>query len=150
MENISQNTQKLLGDSLESFKAHKETITLRMYEIMFERYPETKKLFKTFRSKQPNMFLAAIMAHMLSLDDPDVLLSYRVGIARSHVLAGVQAKHYPMLISSLMMAMKEQLHNDFSDETFNAWEEWLYFFSELLIEREEDHYSAKHILAPIS
>ena len=150
MKNISLHNKQLLKDSLQTFKNHKDIITTRMYEIMFERYPETKKLFKTFRSKQPNMFLAAIMAHMLSLDDPDVLLSYRVGIARSHVLAGVQAKHYPMLISSLMMAMKEQLHNDFNDETFDAWEEWLYFFGNLLIEREEAHYSGKHLLAPIS
>ena len=148
MENVSPDTRKRLENSLEIFKANKEIITLRMYEIMFEKYPETKKLFKTFRTKQPEMFLAAIMAHMLSLNDLEVLLSYRVGIARSHVLAGVKEKHYPMLIHSLMTAMREQLHDKYDNETFEAWEKWLYYFANLLIERERDHYSGKHLLAP--
>lgn len=150
MENISPETQKLIRDSLEIFTANKDTITIRMYDILFERYPETQKLFKTFRSKQPNMFLAAIMAHTLSLKDPEVLLSYRIGIARSHVIAGVQEHHYPMLIDALMCAMKETLKNQLSLNTYDAWEKWFYFLANLLIERERDHYSGKHLLAPAS
>ena len=150
MENISQETQKLIEDSLEIFTANKDTITNRMYDILFERYPETKKLFKTFRSEQPNMFLAAVMAHMLSLKDPEALLSYRIGIARSHVIAGVQEHHYPMLVDALMCAMKDVLQNKLKQQTFDAWEKWFYFLANLLIERERDHYSGKHLLAPAS
>ena len=110
--------------------------------------PETQKLSKTFRSKQPNMFLAAIMTHTLSLKDPEVLLSYRVGIARSHVIAGVQEHHYPMLIDALMCAMKETLKNQLTIDTYDAWEKWFFFLTNLLIEREREHYSGQNLVAP--
>lgn len=90
MEHVCKNTRELLKKTEHIFWKKELEITSRMYEILFERHPETKSLFKEFRSQQPNIFGAALMAHMISLDDPEVLLSFRVGIARSHVKANVQ------------------------------------------------------------
>lgn len=150
MENLSEKTRELLKKSAPLFWEKKLEVTTRMYQILFQRYPETKSLFKEFRAKQPNMFVAALMAHMMSIDDPEVLLSFRVGIARSHVMAGVQEKHYPLLGDALNSAMRELLSNEFDEQTFQAWEQWFYFFGNLLIERERDHYSGKHLLVPAS
>ena len=123
MENLSEKTRELLKKSAPLFWEKKLEVTTRMYQILFQRYPETKSLFKEFREKQPNMFVAALMAHMMSIDDPEVLLSFRVGIARSHVMAGVQEKHYPLLGDALNSAMRELLSNEFDEQTFQAWEQ---------------------------
>ena len=148
MENVSAETRQQLRDTEHLFWEEQIKITKRMYEILFERYPETKHLFKEFRKQQPNIFGTALMAHMMSLDDPEVLLSFRAGIARSHVKSGVKEKHYPMLADALLSAMKEVLKDRISEEALGAWQKWYYFLSNLLIERERDHYQGKNLLFP--
>lgn len=53
-----------------------------------------------------------------------------------------------MLADALISAMKEKLNDEFDQETIDAWEKWFYFLSNLLIERERDHYSGKKSLFP--
>ena len=148
MENVSEQTRKVLKDTEHLLWEKQVEVTTRMYEILFEKYPETKHLFKKFRSHQPNMFAAALMAHMMSLDEPEELLSLRVGICRSHVNAGVKEEHYPMLADALISAMRELLSEQMDEKTIAAWEKWYYFLANLLIERERDHYQGKHLLFP--
>ncbi len=148
MENVSQETKKLLKDTEHIIWDKQIEVTHRMYEILFEKYPETKSLFNNFRSHQPNMFAAALMAHMISLDEPEVLLSFRVGICRSHVKAGVKEEHYPMLADALISAIKELLSDQMDEKTIDVWQKWYYFLANLLIERERDHYAEKHLLFP--
>lgn len=140
MDNVSEATRQVLRDTEHHFWNQQLEISQRMYEILFERYPETKTLFKDFKSHQPNMFAGALMAHMLSLDDPKTLLSFRVRIASKHVQAGVQEAHYPMLVDALMSAMRELLVYRMNEDTLRAWEQWFNFLASLLIERERDHY----------
>ncbi len=148
MENISQQTREILK-ATEHIPWDKQVeVTSRMYEILFEKYPETRLLFKNFRSQQPNIFAAALMAHMLSLDEPEMLLSFRVGICRSHVSAGVKEEHYPMLADALISAIRELLSEQMNEETIHAWETWYYFLANLFIEREREHYQQKHALFP--
>ncbi|MDE0249834.1 MAG: globin domain-containing protein [Gammaproteobacteria bacterium] len=148
MVNVSEATRQILRNTEQVFWSRQVEVSRRMYEILFDRYPETKKLFKDFKSHQPNMFTGALMAHMLSLDDPDALLSFRVTIARKHVQAGVQEAHYPMLVDALMSAMRELLSDKMEEHTIRAWEEWFYFLSNLLIEREQEHYQKVKPLFP--
>ena len=148
MENLSEKTRKTLRETEHVFWNKQLEVTGRMYEILFEKYPQTRVLFKEFRSHQPNMFAGALMAHMLSLDDPDTLLSFRVGIARKHVQAGVREEHYPMLADALISAMREILGDQMDDKTMAAWEEWYRFLAGLLSERECDHYQGTKPLFP--
>ncbi|MFK7795267.1 MAG: globin domain-containing protein [Gammaproteobacteria bacterium] len=148
MENISEQTRHILKDTEHLLWEKQVEVTTRMYEILFEKYPETKNLFQRFRSHQPNMFAAALMAHMMSLDEPEELLSLRVGICRNHVIAGVKEEHYPMLADALISAMRELLSEQMDENTIAAWEKWYYFLANLLIERERDHYQEKHLLFP--
>jgi hemoglobin-like flavoprotein len=148
MENVSKETRKILKDTEHILWEKQVDVTTRMYEILFEKYPQTQDLFKKFRSHQPNMFAATLMAHMMSLDDPEELLSLRVGICRRHVDAGVKEEHYPMLADALISAMREILSEKMDEKTIQAWEKWYYFLANLLIERERDHYQHKHLLFP--
>lgn len=136
MENVSEETRQILKDTGHYFWDQQVEITRRMYETLFERYPKTKALFKDFKAHQPNMFAGALMAHMLSLDDPETLFSFRVTIARKHVQAGVKEEHYPMLVDALTSAMQELLAYRMDETTMDAWKNWFDFLSDLLIERE--------------
>jgi len=148
METLDEKTKKLLKESKQIFFERELQITTRMYEILFERYPETKKLFKNNRSQQPNVFGAAMMAHMTSMDDPMALKSTRSGIAQNHVKAGVKEEHYPLLAEALFSAMEEQLPGQMDEKTIKAWEVWYWYLANLLIERERDHYEGKKLLFP--
>lgn len=148
MENISEETRQILKDTEHVFWGQQLEVSRRMYEILFEKYPETKTLFKQFKSHQPNMFSGALTACMLSLDDPEVLLSFRVGIARSHVKAGVKEEHYPMMADALIRAMRELLSDRMDEKAIRAWERWFDFLAVLLIEREREHYQKVKPLFP--
>jgi len=148
MEVLTSETKKLLNESKHVFFERELQITTRMYEILFERYPETKKLFKEFRSQQPNVFGAAIMAYMTSMDDPIALKSTGSGIAQRHVKAGVKEEHYPLLAEALFAAMEEQLPGQMDEKTIKAWETWYWYLANLLIEREKGHYEGKDVLFP--
>ncbi len=115
---------------------------------MFEHYSETKQLFNPFRKKQPRKYSAAVMAHIVSKDNLDVLTSYRVSIARQHMIAGVKSKHYGMMARCLTVAMNEVLQDKVSEETFTAWHLWFMYFTSLMIEREKRRYNGSHRLFP--
>ena len=149
MEKLSESTKNILKDTDGLFWANKEQISQRMYEILFEKYPETKKLFKAFEKHQPNVFSAALLSHLVTLENSDeVLASFRISICRKHVQAGVKEEHYSMMAECLFEAMEEVLQEKATKEMIDAWEKWFYFMSNLLIERERDHYQGKHLLFP--
>ena len=148
METLSESTIKVLNETEHLFWENQDQITHRMYEIMFDKYPETKSLFNKFRKHQPNIFGAAMMCHLVSKEEPEVLESFRVGICRSHVKAGVQEEHYAMMAESLFIAMEEILKEKATEEMINAWKTWYYFIANLLIEREREHYQEKRLLYP--
>jgi len=77
VEKLSENTKAILKETEHLFWENQDRITHRMYEIMFDKYPETKTLFKEFRKHQPNVFGAALMCHLVSKDEPEVLQSFR-------------------------------------------------------------------------
>ncbi len=148
MQKLSESTKAKLKETEHLFWEHKDKITHRMYAIMFEEYPQTKKLFKEFRKHQPDVLGAALMCHLVSLDEPEVLQSFRISICRKHVLAEVQEEHYSMMAESLLKAMQEILEEKATREMIDAWEKWFFFISNLLIERERDHYQKKRLLFP--
>ena len=148
MQELSEKTKSILKKSEHLIWGNLSQLTHRMYEIMFEKYPETKALFKNFRKHQPDVFGAAVMCHLLSIDDPEVLNSFRISICRKHVQACVEEKHYSMMAESLFIAMEEILKDQVTQEIIDAWEKWYYFIANLLIERERDHYQGKRLLFP--
>lgn len=148
MERLSENTKAILKSSEHLFLDRQEEITTRMYEIMFAKHPEIKPMFNEAREHQPKIFAAAVMCHFISMDDPEVLQSFRISICRQHVKAGVKEEHYSLLSEALFEAMKEVLRNEATEEVIDAWEKWYFFLANLLIERERDHYQGKHLLVP--
>ena len=105
-------------------------------------------MFANAPFNQPRMFEAAILAHLVSKEDPEVLNSYRAGICSHHVEAGVKEEHYDMMAEALFKSMSEILKEEATPEILDAWQKWFYFMANLLIERERQHYSGEKRLYP--
>lgn len=148
MEKLSDSTRAILKESGHLFIDHQDEITSRMYEIMFARHPEIKSMFERSQKHQPKIFAAAVMCHLVSMDNPEVLQSFRITMCRRHVMAGVKEEHYSMMAEALFEAMNEVLKDEATDEIIDAWKKWYYFLANLLIDRERDHYQGKHLLFP--
>ncbi len=98
-----------------------ETITTRMYEILFARYPQTEILFANAEN-QPTKLAKAIIAYATHIDKPENLNNAIEHIARKHVGAQVQPQHYPMVADALLAAMSEVLGTKvITEEVIAAW-----------------------------
>jgi len=118
-----------------------EAITARMYEILFEKHPETKILFKAAASDQHKKLAAAVGAYAANIERLDVLGEAVEKMAGSHVRTGVKPEHYPMVGVALLGAVKDVLGDAATDEVLNAWKEAYFFLGDILIERERTLYA---------
>lgn len=148
MDTLDNETKKILQESEHLLMEYQDQITSRMYEIMFDRHPDIKVMFKHARNHQPKVFAAALMSHIVSMDDLDVLQSFRISICRRHVVAGVKEEHYAIMSDALFEAMEEVLKDHATVTIINAWKIWFNYLAKLFIERERDHYEGKHLLFP--
>lgn len=148
MERLSEKTWQLISESKPLFMENHTSISNRMYQIMFEKHPEIKPMFDKAPFNQPRMFEAAILAYLVSKDNPSVLNSYRDGICGRHVEAGVKEEHYDIMADALFQSMREVLNDKATPEMLDAWQRWFYFVANLLIERERLHYSGERRLYP--
>lgn len=118
-----------------------EAITTRMYEILFEKHPETKILFKAAASDQHKKLAAAVGAYAANIERLDVLGEAIDKMARSHVRTGIKPEHYPLVGVSLLEAVKEVLGEAATDKVLEAWKEAYFFLADILIAREEALYA---------
>jgi nitric oxide dioxygenase len=148
MERLSDKTWQVITETQSLFMKHHKDISMLMYKKMFENHPELKPMFANAPFNQPRMFEAAIMAFLVSKDDPDFLHSYRVGICSHHVEAGVKEEHYDMMAEALFDSMSEVMKDEATPEMIDAWKKWFYFMANILMEREKQHYSGEKRLFP--
>lgn len=148
MERLSEKTMQIITESQPVFMKHHAEISNQMYKHLFEKHPELKPMFANAPFNQPRMFEGAVLAFLVSKDDPDVLNSYRTGICSRHVEAGVKEEHYDMLAEAFSDSMKEVMKDEATPEMLDAWQKWFYFMANLLMEREKKHYSGEKRLFP--
>ncbi len=120
---------------------HGEAITVKMYEILFANYPETRVLFGEAPENQHKILAGAIVAYASNIDNLDALGSAVEKMAKRHVQTNVKPKHYPMVGESLLQAIKEVLGDSATDDVINAWKEAYFFLGDILIARETELYA---------
>ena len=140
MQELDSSVREVIKSTTPQFLEKSHDITTRMYEVLFENHPEVKPMFDNAPNNQPRMFAGALHAHLISLDDPSVLDSFRVPICRKHTHAGVKKEHYPFIYEAFRQAMKEKLGTAATDEMLDAWQKWVEFLGNKLIEREAEFY----------
>lgn len=139
---LSEKTIKVCKLTAPVLAKHSEAVTSRLYEKLFENYPETKELFGGAPGDQHKKLAGAIVAYANNIDHLEVLDKAVEGIAQRHVKTNVQPEHYPMVGASLLQAIKDVFGDAANDDVIEAWEEAYFFLGDILITKEKELYAS--------
>lgn len=140
---LSQSTIETVKATAPVVAQNSEAITSKMYEILFENYPQTKELFTNATPDQHKKLAGAVSAYAANIDNLAVLQGAVEKMVSSHVRANVKPEHYPMVGESILKAIKEVLGEAATEDILNAWKEAYFFLADILIEAEKKAYAAK-------
>jgi hemoglobin-like flavoprotein len=82
-------------------------LTMRFYEILFERYPQLQKLFSRDRTAQSKMLAGAIAAVLDHLEDAPWLQATLGTLGAKHTTYGVTDEMYGMVGDALLATLAE-------------------------------------------
>ena len=139
---LSEKTIEICKATAPVIAEHGEAITTRMYEILFENYPETKALFGDAPEDQHKILAGAVAAYAANIDNLAVLGKAVEGMAKRHVKTNVKPEHYPKVGVSLLQAIKDVLGDAATEDVIDAWKEAYFFLADILIAREKEIYAA--------
>ena len=138
---LSEETIKIIKATTMPVTQHAQEITSRMYEILFQDFPETKVLFENADEDQHIKLAGAIGAFAANIDNLSMLDGPIDVMVSAHVSRKVDPKHYPMVGVSLLKAIKEVLGDAATEPVLNAWKEAFFFLADILIAKEREKYS---------
>ena len=137
---LSQQTIDVIADTADIIVGNATKITTRMYEILFSKYPQVKKLFVNQPDNQFMILAEALSLFAVNVDKLDKLKPALDVIAIKHVEVKIKAGHYPMVGMSLMQAMEEVLQEKATVDFMDAWREMYQYLGEVLINMESKLY----------
>ena len=140
---IKQKTINIIKFTAPILKKHGKTITTRMYEIMFHKYPQVKAQFDMSaqaNGTQPAKLANAVYSYAIHIDDLEALKSMVEKIAHRHVKTHVLPEQYPIVGECLLQAIKEVLGDRATEEVMTAWTEAYQVLAEVFINREQEIY----------
>jgi hemoglobin-like flavoprotein len=99
-------------------------LTRRFYEILFERHPGARVLFRRNPQKrQEKMLRDALVAVMEHLEDAPWLARELGSLGRKHVEYGVTPEMYDWVGDALLATLREVASDDWSPQLESAWSE---------------------------
>ncbi len=140
---LSQETITAVKETIPLINKEAESVTSRMYEILFSKYPQTKAMFDNADKDQHKKLAGAIAAFAGNIDNLGVLGAAVEKMATSHVITQVKPEHYPMVADALITAMGDVLGEAFTDSRKNAWIEAYTFLANILMQREQELYAQR-------
>lgn len=133
---LSEKTIKICKLTSPVLEKHSEIITLKLYNILFENYPETKVFLDGTPNDQQKKLASAIVSYANNLDNLEVLNKTVEGLAQKYVKTDVN----PMVGTSLLQAIKDVFGDAATDEIIEALEEAYFFLGGILIVKEKELY----------
>lgn len=112
----------LIRQSWAAAMADQRALAQLFYRKLFERAPETERLFETDMDAQGRKLMATLTFVVDALDNPEALLPAAGDLARRHVGYDVRAEHYPPVGDALVAALSDLLGARFDAQTKAAWE----------------------------
>ncbi len=138
---LSPTTIETVKATIPVLKEHGVAITSRMYDVLFDKYPETKDLFSSAPEEQPKILAAAVAAYAMNIDNLDALGDAVNKMAGTHVQTQVKPEHYPMVGDALLIAMQDVLGDAATPAILDAWKEAYFFLGDVLIAKEKELYA---------
>jgi hemoglobin-like flavoprotein len=115
---------KLLRDSFELVSSANPKFILRFYDLLFERYPDAKPLFRAGgQARQAEMLTGALVAVLDHLEDAPWLASTLGELGTKHVGYGVKPEMYDWVGASLLATLAEVAGPAWTPELEAAWTE---------------------------
>jgi len=138
---MNENTKEIIKLTAPLVKEKRDEVTETMYKILFEKYPQTKVLFKDATDDQPKKLANAIYAYAANIDNLENLTKGIETMVNAHVKTNIMPEHYPMVKDALLNSFSEVLGDACTTEVQNAWSEAYDFLAEVLISKEKLAYS---------
>jgi hemoglobin-like flavoprotein len=112
----------LLRQSFEMVVEQSPELTHRFYEILFDRYPETRAMFPRSRqADQEKMLTQALVAVMEHLEDAPWLVNTLHALGARHVAYGVRDEMYAWVGDALLTTLREIAGPAWTPELEQAW-----------------------------
>lgn len=140
---VSQQTIDIVKSTAPMLRKNGQNITNRMYEIMFQKYPEVKAQFDMSaqaNGTQPAKLATAIYSYATHIDDLEALKKMVDKIAHRHVQTHVLPEQYPIVGECLLQAIRDVLGKAATEEIMTAWTAAYQALSEVFIAREQRIY----------
>jgi hemoglobin-like flavoprotein len=112
---------QILRTSFELVIDRRPDLTLRFYEILFERYPQLAPMFRRDRSTQARMLAGAISAVLDHLEDAPWLTSTLGELGAKHVGYGVTDLMYDQVGDALLATLAEVAAEAWTPVVANQW-----------------------------
>ena len=111
----------LLQDSFALVAAKETDLAARFYEILFERYPQTRPMFRRRTEEQAKMLTSALAAVVAHVEDTDWLVATLKPMGAKHVSYGVTNEMYDWVGECLIAALDEVCGSDFTPAVKATW-----------------------------
>ncbi|MDY6811708.1 MAG: globin domain-containing protein, partial [Actinomycetota bacterium] len=125
--------KQLLEHSLASVDLPDDGLTVRFYEILFDRYPAVEPMFQRDTKIQAEMLRTAIVSVIDNLDDAEWLTTNLGSLGRRHAEMGVTAPMYEAVGECMIAAMAEIGGDAWTRDMTAAWTEALTAVSSLML-----------------
>ena len=123
-----------------------ETLTTHFYKLLMAEYPEVQPLFnQTHQASgaQPRALAYGVLMYAKHIDQLEALGELAGRIVNKHVSLQIEPRHYPMVGSCLLRAIREVLGAEVAtDEVIEAWGAAYGQLADILIGAEERAYAA--------
>jgi len=137
---LSLESISIIKDTAEMVVGSAPQITKKMFEIIFDKYPDIKEMFKN-QPKNSYMVLAeSLSLFIVNIEKLDKLIPALEAISIVHVEHNIRPVHYPKVGMALMSAMEDVLQEKATVEFIDAWREAYKFLSDMLIDIENEMY----------
>ncbi|MUP47428.1 2Fe-2S iron-sulfur cluster binding domain-containing protein [Gramella sp. BOM4] len=114
-----------LQSSMDFLFTDKDEFARKFYDRVFEKAPETRDLFKRNMREQGRLLTHMLGSIVYSLSRPENLKTGLEFLGKSHYRYGVRKEHYPVVVSSMMETIEEQLGGHATPKLLAAWDQAL-------------------------
>ena len=118
---VTDEQKKLVQESFAKLVPVAEKAAEMFYERLFETTPELKALFPDDASDQKTKLVAMLKSAVRGLDHPEKLVPQLEELGRRHGGYGVSDADYDPFGGALLWMLKENLAENFTDDTQDAW-----------------------------
>lgn len=126
--------RQALDDGLSLVDLPDDGLTVRFYQVLFDRYPAVEPMFRRDNQVQAAMLRTAIVAVLDHLDDNDWLTTNLQTLGRRHDDMGVTAEMYDAVGECMIATMAEIGGDSWTTEMTRAWQEALGVVSALMLD----------------